>query len=664
MPFTQFFTGVRVLQHPLAYSPASNPLANIVHLRPGSENIWSPIGGTVDRRPGFRNLFGGPVAFPRHVEVSEDGALAMAALDPFSGAYKVFYREPGGSWAEIPNNRGVNESVDAPEMLWIRRKLYVKANPTTDKYGSVIFDLDEPSVTSWWGVQRPSSAPTFSAVSEWNDAATGVEIRPKYGARYAYTYVSSTGHESSSSPFTVRSPKENDKYPKLVFDAQADTTNIPFFNIYRTGDGGGALYLVKQIANPGTALTWSDDNFVEGGNFLSSLNTSRIAPGPTDNDPPPTVEEGTLGVDAIERSSPMVEYGGRILFAVGRNLYWSVNDEAVPGSGNLYETFRGGAILNPNRATFTERILDLQVTTEGVYVFTRKNTFLFTGLRRNEIRDRILFPEIGIKDRHCSVAVGGTVIWLDQNLNLRSTSGGIEARGTVPEILSTPLNGEQRVNPDHYFRVDAHHIPDYLFVSIFRAAQSAQGATMVTTAGDTTMFIYDALRKFWFSPWTLRASAIWKDMHVVATNNNVGQLDVDVFQDFSNSIDSQIITSGVLIVGESNLNVSDVDFVFQSVDAVELIWKGTDLTSQVRVGIDVLADESLVLNNLLPTNRSDPTARPPVGMKRGTFWLPDSEATGRYFNLAITPPADNLQWRLLNALFVFGSLGESRQTRD
>ena len=124
-------------------------------------------------------------------------------------------------------------------------------------------------------------------------------------------------------------------------------------------------------------------------------------------------------------------------------------------------------MLNPNRITFREALVDIQASTDGLYIFTAKNTFIVTGERRAEIRARILFPDIGIHDRHCSVAVGGAVVWLDQDLNLRSTSSGVEARGTIPDILSTPLNREQAANPDHHIRIDAHHVSDYLWVSIF-----------------------------------------------------------------------------------------------------------------------------------------------------------------------------------------------------
>ena len=178
------------------------------------------------------------------------------------------------------------------------------------------------------------------------------------------------------------------------------------------GMGAVGLFFLEQIANTGSAITFVDENFpsdsdssVDTG-FSSGVDHSRPSPGPTDNDPPPTVEGGTIGVDAIERSSPIAEWGGRIFFAVGKNLYWSVNDEAVPGSGILQESFRGGAVLRPNRSTFRETVLDLQASTDGLYIFTSKNVFILTGERRAEIRPRILFPDIGIHDRHCSVFSG------------------------------------------------------------------------------------------------------------------------------------------------------------------------------------------------------------------------------------------------------------------
>ena len=671
MPFTQFLTGVRLLQHQLAYRPAENPIGAELHLRPGSENIWVPTGKTVDRRPGIKESF---VGFSnqfsvRHVVVAEDQSLAATVYHPVSTHYELWLKPVGLAWVKAVNTRRINESVSPHEMLWLGRKLYVKGNPTTDLFGSVVVDLDDGNAVNWWGLAGPSDAPVFTDSANW-PAAPDDQVAPRIGARYAYTFVSATGHESSISPYTNHSGTLESIYPQMTLAAAPDTVNVPFFNLYRTGDGGGGLFFLEQIANTGAAIVHTDRRFpaLSAGltldtGFSSGINTSRPAPGPTDNDPPPTVEVGTIGVDPIERFTPIVEWGGRIWFGVGKNLYFSVNDEAAPGSGLLQESFRGGSVLNPNRITFREAIVDLQTSTDGLYIFTAKNTFIVTGERRAEIRARILFPDIGIHNRHCSVAVGGAVVWLDQDLNLRSTSSGIEARGTIPDILSTPLNREQAANPGHHIRIDAHHVSDYLWVSIFVGRQTGTNLTPISQEDDTRVYVYDALRRFWFPPWRLAATTIWERFYV-SKDAAIGQLDFDTYTDFGVTLPARLVISSTLIVGETNLNISDIDLVYQAVDGVELVWVGANLANQVHVGIDIFSGSPFNLLNYLQTTRGDTPGTTPVDMRRGSFWLPSDRGSGRYFGLTVLIPREDTRWSLLSAAFSFSSLSDSRPLPD
>ena len=652
MAFSTFLSGVRLLSHILAYSPAANPLAKTLHLRPGSKDIWVPVSGTIDRRPGIRRIGNDPGANvrTRHVVVAEDGSLAASVYHTGTQLYQVWYKNLDANWLRMPSRRGINNSVSPHEMLWVGRKLYVKGNPTSDRIGAVVFDLDQQARADWWGLLRPSAAPTFAPTGDWLDSGTD-RVEPLFGARYAYTFISSTGHESSVSDFTDRSAKINSKYPRLVFPQESDDDDIPYFRVYRSPDGGGRLYFVEDIENTGQEITWDDTNFEEGGNFSSGINFSRLAPGPDTNDPPPTVESGEIGVDPIERCTPIVEWGGRIIFGVGKNLYYSVNDEAVPGSGVLQESFRGGSILRPNRATFRENILDVLTSTHGVYIFTTKNTYIMTGERRSEIRFRQIYPDIGIHDRHCSTAVGGHVIWLDQNLDLRSAEAGLRSEGTIPAILSSPLKGEQAPeNPDNYYiRVDTHHIVGYLLVSIFIAEQGGTKLTPIPQDNDAKVFVFDAVRKFWFAPWFIRATTIWERFHVV-NSDDVGRLDAKVHEDFGDDFAGTIVTSASLVIGEADLNVTDADFGFQSAEGVEFTWIGSDLVANnVKIGVEVIDDLAL----FTACNRGDGVIQIPQGMTLGKFWLPAVQASGRYFAISIDIPRDSNPWSLLNALFIF-----------
>ena len=660
MPFPNFFTSVRLLQHPLAYSPAASPITPRTHLRRGSFNIWSPVGGTVDRRPGITDLHAGPTGRIRKTIVAEDGTLAATVYNNTTQRYEVWYKTPTGSWTRIPSKRSINNSQSPHEMLWIRRKLYIKGNPTADKFGSVIFDLDKSASTSWWGLIRPLQKMTFRPTGEWTSSGSD-RVEPLIGARYTYTYVSTTGHESSSADFTDLSPKVSGRYPRLTIPAQPNTTDIPKINIYRSGDGGGWMFFVKQINNTGSVINWVDDNFVPNGNFENGINRSRPAPRSQQNDPPPTVEEGVIGVDPIERSSPMVLWGKRVMFAVGKNLYFSVDDEATLGGGGaLEESFRGGSTLEANRATFSEEVVDLIATDLGVIIFTKKNTHILTGHRRSEIRVDLLVAEIGAFDRHCSASVGSKLYWLDQNLDLRFIQLRSELTEIEPDILSTPLAGDHREDTTHYFQLDAQLIPDYTFITIFSSHQMGTTLTPIPQQTDSKVFVFDRNREIWFPPWEIAASAIWERFHM-ASLTRVGQLRVGTYNDFGVDLASRIVFSSLTLIGEADLNISDVDFVFQNVNAVELVWVGADLTTQVRIGVDIYVGPVYNIANYTPTRRSNTNANTPIDMRRGTFWLlPHSRSTGRYFNLSVDIPASDSLWSLLNATLVFGGLGDSR----
>ena len=233
---------------------------------------------------------------------------------------------------------------------------------------------------------------------------------------------------------------------------------------------------------------------------------------------------------------------------------------------------------------------------------------------------------------------------------------GLKSEGTIPAILSSPLKGEQApddLNDDNYYiRVDAHHIVGYLLVSIFIANQGGDKLTPIPQSTNATIFVFDALRKFWFAPWRVEATTIWERFHVV-NSTVVGRLDAKIFGDFGNPIDSAIVTSSSLVIGEADLNVTDADFGFQSAEGVELTWKGSDLVNAVKIGIEVLVDRSD--DELLFTvcNRGDGVIRVPLGMSLGKFWLPSSGASGRYFGISIDIPSDQVPWSLLNALFIF-----------
>jgi hypothetical protein len=599
--------------------------------------VWIPVGETIDKRPGV-STFGNALGANLRVvwaTVSNDLTEAASILDTGSGLHEIWYRTSGGNWTIVPDYRDINSSVNPHEMVWVGRKLYAKGNPTGgDLIGAIIFDLDNPSTSRPWGYLRPTAAPTFTASGGWNSSGSD-DVEPAIGARYAYTFETITGHETSRSPYTGKSAVVSGKYPAMTIPGDADTTNIPFINVYRTGDGGNALFFIERITNTGAgSIAYEDQNFEPDGNFSSGLNFSRPSPTETSNDPPPTVESGTIGVSAIERCSPLAQFGGRIFFAIGKNLYWSVNDEAIAGSGVLEESFRGGNFLDANRATFREDIFDLQDTSDGLYIFTARNVFMLTGELRQEIRIRTIFPGIGVYDRRCSTVAGSFVLWLDQNRELRSVSNV----AGIPSILSVPLNGEHKVASRRY-QLDQHAIDEYLWITV--------AVIDDTTPANTKYFVYDSTRQLWFPPWNIASTAIWFEF-TIANGTAIGQLDLTVFTDFGSNYGATLVCSAMRIPGGNHINILRAEAAVPVLEFLEIYHIGDAPTVTVRV--DALSGGSA-------TTKSNPVATPePTGYTRGYYYL---DAIGDRFSPVLVVPSGSTLWSLLSMASVFApNLGE------
>ena len=200
-------------------------------------------------------------------------------------------------------------------------------------------------------------------------------------------------------------------------------------------------------------------------------------------------------------------------------------------------------------------------------------------------------------------------------------------------------------------------------MSVLIARQTGTELTPIPSETGAIVYVYDALRRFWFPPWNLNASTIWEGFHI-SRIAGVGQLNLAIHSDFGSTIYAVLVVSSTLIVGESNLNISDIDLVYQAVDGVELVWIGADLADEVYVGIDTFPGSPYNVANYLQTIRGDTPGTTPVNMRRGSFWLPSDRGSGRYFNLAIQIPQETARWSLLSAAFSFSSLSDSRPLPD
>lgn len=374
--------------------------------------------------------------------------LIASAYDTANTNWSVFYLRLDGasSWTEIPDLRDVRSSAYPHEFIVARNKVFIKGFPGAagDKLGSVIFDGTATPVTQYWGLLGPTTpARRSGATSSWTASSNDVDVY--VGWKYVYTWVTSTGHESSRSPLETdpaQQPSDTgaftDKRPRMVVQGHSDTTNVPYIRIYRTLDGGGSFLYLDQITNTGSgSINYDDTNRTSTpGNPKTDtqLDTQRPAPSITSNAPPASTEEGVLGTATVERCSPIGYWNGRIWYGIGRNLYFSGNDEIR--AGNIEEAFPTGTVTG-NRLRFRSKIIGVRPTVDSLLVFTTKETIEVRGTIREEIEGKLILASVGGADqREAYVDHESTAFWLDQHNRIR----GIENR--MSKILSDPLGTE------------------------------------------------------------------------------------------------------------------------------------------------------------------------------------------------------------------------------
>lgn len=634
--FSDKLDGVHLITDadPVGFSPGSNPLGSMRHLLSDSSNVWTPFGNTIDKRPGIAANGGDLPSGIQAVygRTSEAGTLAVTAYHVADDIYKMYYRLSGGSWTIMTDLFGTHDSQQPHEMVWVRNLLYIRATSEAvdDPVGGARFNEDD-QVVDLWGVIRPTTTPTFTTSSGWNSSGSDT-VDPTLGARYCYSFVSRTGHESCRSVASDKSPIVASKYPELNMASILGTPYVPYINIYRSGDGGGAMFFIEQIANPGVgAFTYEDTNFSVGGNFSTDLDISRPSPTRSSNQVPPPVETGLLDESTpadTERPTPLIHFSGRVFMGVGRNLYYTATDERIPGSGVPEETFRIDASPSANRMSFQGALKDLTATRMGAFAFTERDTFVITGSLKAELRPALLYPKIGVYDRHCSDSFGDSVFWLDQDLQLRVTSSS-----AVPDVLSGPLNDAHIISGARYqLRVIKVGIYDWVVVS----------AIDDTTPANTKVFVYDINRKIWFPPWSMEFRTML-EYGVTLADTKTGALDASIAADLGSGFGATISFSLEGPPAGNLLNLRRTDSTITCLSYAKIEWIGEDDDLTVTVRKDSTSTASAA-------NRSDPPTETPVGYKRGFFYF---DTQGEKFGLVLTLASSTDTWKTLSASLVF-----------
>ena len=261
MPQTSGFDATELKERRLVYDKSASVFSREPFLSAGL-NMRVEIGRMLAKRPGFVTNGNALPASKRLVwmQTSEDETVIASVENTSTNVYELYYRRPVGSWTLVPNLRSIHLSRFAHEGAWIRNKFYVKGFPaaaTSEFIGSIVFDA-EAETSATWGVEAPTVAAALTSSGGWGASTNPITV--KIDLSYAYTYVNTSGHESSIGSLSGVTGSFTDLDPEMNLTGDADTTNIPNINVYRSEDGGGSFYFLEQVSNPGAGTFLYTDN--------------------------------------------------------------------------------------------------------------------------------------------------------------------------------------------------------------------------------------------------------------------------------------------------------------------------------------------------------------------------------------------------------------------
>jgi hypothetical protein len=426
--------------------------------------------------------------------------------------------DAGGTpaWTTLGTLRDVNASTRPHEFVVSRGRVYVKGFPasgSSEKLGTVLFDPNagSPFVT-FWGILGPTTPVALTSAAGWS--ASGSSVTVNVGWAYTYAYKTRSGAVSNRAPLqtnpslaaSVTAPFTN-KRPAMTVTGLADTTNVPTICIYRTTDGGGTFFKLKEISNTGAGNISFSDQYLEsgagGGTFTDPmpdqyLDTTAVAPTLTSNTPPITVlaESGTVGVTTPQASTPIESYAARLWYGIGNVLFFSGLEELSEGVPE--DAWPSGLFGNFFR--FQHPIVSLKATTEALYVFTTEKTYWVRGTTRDSLQALPLYDDLGAKRGHprAVTAADTSVLFLTHDLRV------CLARGKQRDFLSDPLGPALKdvVAAGHeiLFGRYAELDKDWLVVASTKSSD--------TTANRQWVFDFNqSERGLWSVPWAMRVTA-------------------------------------------------------------------------------------------------------------------------------------------------------------
>ena len=275
------------------------------------------------------------------------------------------------------------------------------------------------------------------------------------------------------------------------------------------------------------------------GHFFIALNLADLAPFSTINDPPPPViAPGVIGTDDIEPSSNIVEYAGRIWYAIGNILVFSGNEEV--SNGIPQESFPSG--LTGNFVRFKNPIRKLAATASALYIFTDTTVLWMQGSTRLNFRFNPLFDSIGAAEgsNGAAAAIRDFVAFLTDDNEIALI------QGKNLQILSGPLKDEidSAVSATTEIQITGHFFEGAGWIAV--------GLRDTSDSTNSRIWVYDIVRAQWNTPWVIPFSAMASGRVresdqvrelVIATENatgaRVGFLDFTSFTDQYNGGSSE-----------------------------------------------------------------------------------------------------------------------------
>lgn len=349
----------------------------------------------------------------------------------------------------------------------------------------------------------------------WSAATHRVDVN--FGWRYSYAWKTITGQVSNRAPTETNPDKLpsasgpfTDLIPKITVQGTADTVNIPTIVVYRTTDGGGTFFKLKEVTNTGAGAITFEDKFLEsgtaGGTFNDpmpddSIDTAAPAPSLTSNSPPPSnIPPEVVGVNGVDRATPIASYAGRLWYGVGNILFFSAQEEIDDGIPE--ECWPSGLFGNFFR--FSNPLINVVSTSEALYVQTLQTTYMVSGTNRESFSINPLFDNIGGPYGHPRGVTRFNEFTAMLTHDFRIVIIGGDKYRSVSDPLFTDIIDEVNAGGEIDVKYWGDLEKEWLVITSHRTSDTRLSKQWIYDIKLSQMRSND----FWNTPWNIRSTAL------------------------------------------------------------------------------------------------------------------------------------------------------------